>query len=477
MSSDTHLGNDHPQPCNPHVVQLYATAATNNIYATIFHGDFIPLEQYLHLHRHSPISTVYIYAYCNTEFEGAREYVYSAFHHWLSHEECTLWICRSTGQLCADLVPGHITLSWRTRSENISRARALHPSMQNHDVVALESLTLGQYIEICYWEQRQHQSAMISTQVTVRLGTVIDCSADHQLQDLVAIAFLPSVDEDYGPYWHTSPESFDAMENGWVRFSVCDVLNTEIQLWTFGCAGYWLGQANHIFRALGISKHLQDYAVLNAIWFKLAISAPAQEPPDGFLFICPAKEFQTEPWTFAWPACPAYWSLDPSGVERLSVEEAVSFGFPAITPCIQIQALSWDTTVYEGICEFRQASTEDLGLLSYHLSGHKDNAIVLGSWDPAKAKPLTEHGTVDGKQTVTSNDLSREIPDGIHGEVATLELNPFEHSAHTPASLVGQNFGFSDEKPGRSQSIFTIFSTIQLTVILLLASFALLYKV
>ncbi|KAJ7259435.1 hypothetical protein C8J57DRAFT_1024207, partial [Mycena rebaudengoi] len=54
-----------------------------------------------------------------------------------------------------------------------------------------------------------------------------------------------------------------------------------------------------------------------------------------------------------------YWSLDPSGAQRLGSEEAERFGFPSFTVDMTVQTRSWDDLVYAGIREFHQAKGFD----------------------------------------------------------------------------------------------------------------------
>ncbi|KAJ6552726.1 hypothetical protein B0H19DRAFT_153732 [Mycena capillaripes] len=53
---------------HPNILQIYGAASSCNVHATIFHGDLIPFRHFLDLHRHSPLLTVYIYAYAIKEF-------------------------------------------------------------------------------------------------------------------------------------------------------------------------------------------------------------------------------------------------------------------------------------------------------------------------------------------------------------------------------------------------------------------------
>ncbi|KAJ7880828.1 hypothetical protein B0H13DRAFT_2345435 [Mycena leptocephala] len=55
----------------------------------------------------------------------------------------------------------------------------------------------------------------------------------------------------------------------------------------------------------------------------------------------------------------AYWSLDPSGVDRLSDGVAADLGFPAIQLQMWVGTKSWDTSVYDGILQLHQAKGFD----------------------------------------------------------------------------------------------------------------------
>ncbi|KAJ7877100.1 hypothetical protein B0H14DRAFT_2280794, partial [Mycena olivaceomarginata] len=81
--------------------------------------------------------------------------------------------------------------------------------------------------------------------------------------------------------------------------------------------------------------------------------------PDAYLFVCPTKHLQTGPTSFQWPECPAYWSLDPSGTERLSVNEATRFGLPSVYRVAICEGNSWDGSFYAGLRKFHEAKGFD----------------------------------------------------------------------------------------------------------------------
>ncbi|KAJ7882357.1 hypothetical protein B0H14DRAFT_2339972, partial [Mycena olivaceomarginata] len=77
-----------------------------------------------------------------------------------------------------------------------------------------------------------------------------------------------------------------------------------------------------------------------------------------------------------------YWSFDPSGVDRLSVEEATRLGFPTFLCAAEIGAFSWDASVYEGLQKFHEAKgfdsdtqdlTRHLGEALYQLVSEGDS--------------------------------------------------------------------------------------------------------
>ncbi|KAJ7315813.1 hypothetical protein DFH08DRAFT_1039626, partial [Mycena albidolilacea] len=124
----------------------------------------------------------------------------------------------------------------------------------------------------------------------------------------------------------------------------------------------WLSQANHIFNLLEISTNFEDYAVLYSILFCVSTFPTRTNPPKGFLFLCPPKDFEGGQSSFKWPASPvlpAYWSLDPVGAEPINWEDAANLGFPSLQLSTKISGSAWDASVYAGVRQFHQAKGFD----------------------------------------------------------------------------------------------------------------------
>ncbi|KAF7377025.1 hypothetical protein MSAN_00120600 [Mycena sanguinolenta] len=355
---------------HPSIVQICGAASSNGIHATLFNDDLIPLEEVLDRYRDSPVWTAYIYAFCNRDFSEVNNYLNSEFQLQRYSEDCTNWIRRSTGRLCTELtqsngqewlnslklVPHHLPRIW------INAART-----EPIDMVGW--LTLEQYHHICDWNLRKSQCFDFSASTTVHLGGVSHCPIGA-LENSIEMAFLPSTTR-FGLYdWTTSEGSTgEAIPNGWTRFRSGDVFNNTLSIsvwisWTTD-PDTWLSQANHTFRRLNIVSNFEDYVVVERIYFDLKFSQTTGDPPEGFLFL----------------SCTAYWSLDPSGIDRLGFEEVTQFEFPSFELTTNAYGLYWDSSVYDGLRQFHEAKGFDpysqdvarhLGLPFFRLSSERD---------------------------------------------------------------------------------------------------------
>ncbi|KAJ7095565.1 hypothetical protein C8R44DRAFT_553951, partial [Mycena epipterygia] len=75
--------------------------------------------------------------------------------------------------------------------------------------------------------------------------------------------------------------------------------------------------------------------------------------PQGFLFLCPLEGLRSH--NGIWlrnPECPAYWSLDPSGSQRLNPEAASRLGFACLQLEMNVHGRSWHESVYTALSRF-----------------------------------------------------------------------------------------------------------------------------
>ncbi|KAJ6506077.1 hypothetical protein DFH09DRAFT_1200411 [Mycena vulgaris] len=348
---------------HPSFVQIYGLSSACGMYATILHDDLIPLAHFVNLYRDSQLLTAFMYAYCDSDFFEAKRYFESTFHTFLAHN-CRFWIRRSTGRLSTEVAFGDSTLSlsplhWTTETLGSDRLGSI---TEPTEVISI--LTLDQYHAVCYEHLCGYSRYLIefsSEKTTVRFGSILLCPAGTQTEGSVEseIAFLSQLHlHDHWRGWtvreSTCPGEF--MSNGWTRHTSRCVSNSDIfHTISLGHRGWWLSQANYIFNLLNVTSTRADYVLLYFLAFTVQVPEITNNPPDGYLFLCPVEKFQTVPSTFSWPECTAYWSLDPSGVGRLTPEAAEKLGFPALRFYRQTQGRSWDAQVYTELDKFHQA--------------------------------------------------------------------------------------------------------------------------
>ncbi|KAJ7036906.1 hypothetical protein C8F04DRAFT_1093806 [Mycena alexandri] len=403
---------------HPNIIQICGGASCGNIHATVFHGDLVPLEAFLA--RQSPIMTVYLYGCYDEEWIRVNNY-FKSLRRDLNYYECTLWIRTSTGRLSVDPVPPDtrtelVLHSGYTADETSPRQTATPSGPSNTEVLAIESLALRQYHRICSLCLSRYRVGSISTSTTVNIGAAISWPSRHQYKEHVQIASLGKLDIYYNSWSLEGHGAGDVAGNGWSRYVAAGVCNTEIMLevYSYDSEG-WLSQANHVFSRLQITCDLEDYGLVANTYFTITIGNAGKGLPPGYLFLCPKEDFQTRPSSFSWPNCPAYWSVDPSGVKRLSTEEATHLGFPPIQLATKVAARSWDASVYAGLRKFHQTKRFD--------PESQDVALYLGeplfrlSRDANSPFAHAEEISADGEANTVNRNRSSDGGNGLYGQL------------------------------------------------------------
>ncbi|KAJ7340589.1 hypothetical protein DFH08DRAFT_242902 [Mycena albidolilacea] len=331
--------------------------------------------------------------------------------------------------------------------------------MPHLERTVLDSMTTHQYHEICYyelvhhsrheiryWEPSQRQDILMTALEKVNPGAIIFCPSKNPLGDEVDVEIATVAREiDYLiGIWRGQG---DYMEDGWFRVKSDYVMECPI-FFGAGCLFdmVWLSQANHVFSRLGITSNFEDYVLLSYIIVEITVSPTIPHPPEGYLFLCPPEQFHIGPSTSCkWPECPAYWSLDSSGVQRLSWDDAASLGFPRIGIMEYVDGRSWDARVYEGLRQFHQAKGYDpdsqelalhLGQPLYELSRqtntsfahsvHQENSI---GEDPIQAP-------------TDSDDESEDVPKLTHPNGGNTSLNNDSGPPRAEEAPVSSTFKF-----------------------------------
>ncbi|KAJ6505319.1 hypothetical protein C8R45DRAFT_547157 [Mycena sanguinolenta] len=254
---------------HPGFVQLYGTARSSGIHATVLYDDLMPFEQFLEPYRRSHLSTVYAYAITDAEFGEAHEYIGEEHGAFLFPNQCTSWIRGSTGRLCIELKPKGIP------QPSIPLSRFSKPDNTNSllktdsEAAAIAALSMSEYHALCFRRYiSQTRRIPCAAQATVNLGAIIRYS------NSVENAMLPQPGGVVMPGWHAVGLVGEVMENSWTRFPAGDL--SGITIHSFATLHHWkawLSQANHIFSRLRIRSEHEDYMLVDSIEWGCKISA------------------------------------------------------------------------------------------------------------------------------------------------------------------------------------------------------------
>ncbi|KAJ7605434.1 hypothetical protein DFH06DRAFT_1385064 [Mycena polygramma] len=436
---------------HPNLVQLYGVVKTRNLHAAVFHDDLIPGQDLKDKYYHSHVSAVYFWAKLRTAFSDVKSYMQPFLRRDLHWFEYTVWIRPSTGRPCIELAPQPELLSaWAldaTRVDFKLSGKSLMEPPADSEI--LGSISLNDYHSICYTHLSQSQEFSILEHISVNPGSIRHVRS-AQYEDSLEIAFVPDC-RVYRGGWSTledpifedswisdnNNEGTWLMEDGWIRVNsanVAEAYNCQIFFGVYEHLSIWLAQANHIFARLNITRDPENYVCINSVHYSLTFSASIDDAPPGYLFLCPLADLQDDFACFRIPVCCAYWSLDPSGAERFTEDEARTVGLPDIQlrtfheakgfdPYSQEVAIAMGHPLVEMSCELDDSLARTNGACDessesdveeYHdfPEAEEDRESTTGSCDadPPKFSGCDEAGMDD--EWVFSCDEEPSITDG-----------------------------------------------------------------
>ncbi|KAK6987529.1 hypothetical protein R3P38DRAFT_331339 [Favolaschia claudopus] len=293
---------------HPNILQIYGTARSKHLWATVFHDDLIPYRDFLSPYQHSPVLTVYIRGYLNTEFLAAKIYLNKTFNRYFTCFDFSWLVNRSTGHLCTDLSSSN---SWNIGIDLDSVSFLPEISvldLPKYEKNIMDAMKLNEYYDICYLLLGTFRTGNISILKAVNLGSIISVSKSQRLDELVEIAsFEPDWEYDFnaGGWCVGIGEPVGCITgSGWTCVSSTEADGAFISL-EFAIsrqyAAAWFSKANHIFNQQNISSNFDDYALIYHVLFEVTISASESETSPGFLFLCPPEALRNGTSSFGWP--------------------------------------------------------------------------------------------------------------------------------------------------------------------------------
>ncbi|KAF8209402.1 hypothetical protein K438DRAFT_230045 [Mycena galopus ATCC 62051] len=180
----------------------------------------------------------------------------------------------------------------------------------------------------------------------------------------------------------------------------------------------------------------------------LQLRKTADDPPAGYLFVCPVKDFRSEPNSVRWPDYPAYWCLDPCGAQPLSPDEATHLGFPSLEFLTWVDFMSSDACVYTGLRNLYKAKGFDpesqdvarhLGQPLYQISNvRRPCPHVCDAWCGHEVSEEEEKSDYSGGEDYSHEEEINEDEElGEHSlnTIQTCGIVPSIHQASTISAL------------------------------------------
>ncbi|KAK6996424.1 hypothetical protein R3P38DRAFT_2799737 [Favolaschia claudopus] len=426
--------------------QIYGIIQCKDVYAAIFHDNYMPFDHLLTHFRNSVLLTTYIYIY------------YYQQHHVGATSMANSFV---------DILAEGSRLS-DDGSANTSLLGKVLPWDNFHD--------------ICHEDARYEYLAVSSAVMHLDSVYTIDTSGNS-----IEIATSESdsdPDFDWRDGWHGGWKHASewthldtACRNIRFTFTFHAVRSTDYpQTETIPYA--WLSQANYIFKRLGVKSNFSNYVLPYEIELKICLkhnTRNANRFPKGYLWLRSASYF-SRGHSFKGAKSLAYWSLDPYGIEELSTDDAFKLGFPII--CMEkivVHGRSWDDRVYADIRKIHQAKGFDpdsqdvarsLGFPLYKPCLNVEEEIVTANHfrdthaEDTEEKSGREHEpglASDEKELRSSKDSSNS--DSKPGD---FDQEPFLHLLQDEAQ---------DQMP--ASKAFKVVTAVQLLLIFLLGVLAL----
>ncbi|KAJ7815811.1 hypothetical protein B0H14DRAFT_3878121 [Mycena olivaceomarginata] len=434
----------------------------------------------------------------NILWQDVAQYILSVSGRELNWTAYKVWIRLSTGRFSIDLTPPESSDDGLdlVGAGALSATSVLDPP---EDSQIIASISLEAYHHVCYRHPKQWHLFPIFQDTSVKVGSIRHFPAP-EYENSFEIAFTPdcvvghrgwltedstTIEDRWNPI--DVNEGTSILENGVNSANVVDEYRRYIYADDF-CVSAWLAHANYILNLLGIKSNFEDYLVVFRIDFWVKLLGPIVTLPPGYLFICPWAQLETElPGCFGIPDCPAYWSLNLSGAERLSAKEAKNEGFPDIEFRMSAFGGSWDDSAFTGIRQFHEAKgfdpySQDVAIaLEYPLfevSCNQDD-LLTHLEEGYMADGYSDSDGVPGRNDSSeSEDERHEFSDGafrVSGEDCS-ESGEQQYESESQVTIVDSSADavVGDVQDAETESEFwSIVMSVQFALILILSGLSL----
>ncbi|KAK6966620.1 hypothetical protein R3P38DRAFT_3153577 [Favolaschia claudopus] len=269
------------------ILQLYGTVRRRNMWATVFHCDFVPYEEFLKTYQHCAILTCYIRCCAFASVDG---YLASLGY---PEPDPDLLINSSNGRLSVDIKAKPLDFWFFS---GLSATGKLRSCLRKTSAPSQKiSLGIPRFFPLlpCIWGDIYCLGNDNSLEVVATL------QPRHRPSDNINKSIFKQRSH-FGVDMFNLGYRGTVISGGWRRCQNVRYTSYNTDLFT-----PWLSQANHIFGRLSVKS------------MKLGWSGkPSTTSLDGFLFLGPERDFVTGSGAVKWPPPERwwYWSLYPSGI-------------------------------------------------------------------------------------------------------------------------------------------------------------------
>ncbi|KAJ7788646.1 hypothetical protein B0H14DRAFT_3503945 [Mycena olivaceomarginata] len=229
----------------------------------------------------------------------------------------------------------------------------------------------------------------------------------------------------------------------WLRIESCDVAgikNISCLFTGFSAPKAWLTQANYLFQQLhAIPAYHEDFTLVTNVSYKLSTLDTVENLPAGYLFICPLEDIQCG--IADQPVY--YWSLDPSGVEPLTEEEAEQLGFPFFQLEMGAMGKYWDGHIYEGLRQFYEGKGFDP--YSQDVARELGLPLLQITWDPFEMEDTGSEYTntsTESDEEESDENVGDEVENWDTTSVAGEDAEPPRFSRVDEAGMLPRSSSF-----------------------------------
>ncbi|KAF7364457.1 hypothetical protein MSAN_01107100 [Mycena sanguinolenta] len=189
---------------HPNILQIYASASSSGIHATVFHDDLVLFEQFFDSFRDSAVLRAYIRWYTvwtasivftklnllqDVDIQDAATHCVGLVSAMRNIQAPTYWIRRSTGRLCIELRTSETEDTFEYGPvERLPPQTMLSLHDPNQESLVTASLGYPEWYSLCDSYLCQYGFCYISVRAEVRLGSIICWLPGSRFEHVLEIA-------------------------------------------------------------------------------------------------------------------------------------------------------------------------------------------------------------------------------------------------------------------------------------------------